>query len=88
MIILKEFRENMLSILLFSYNINNQNKLANIKPVENIKLKHSGKFPMDVMHESFSNASSPPLRNRYNAPVSYVSYLYVNVNCCWTSMIN
>ena len=43
---------------------------------------------MDVMHEYFSNASSPPLQNRYNAPVSYVSYLNVNVNCCWTSMIN
>lgn len=44
MIILKEFRENMLSILLFSYNINNQNKLANIKPVENIKLSIQASF--------------------------------------------
>lgn len=43
MIILKEFRENMLSILLFSYNINNQNNLANIKPV-NIKLSIQASF--------------------------------------------
>lgn len=44
MIIFKDFRENMLSILLFSYNINNQNKLVNIKPVENIKLSIQASF--------------------------------------------
>lgn len=44
MIIFTDFRENMLSILLFSYNINNQNKLVNIKPVENIKLSIQASF--------------------------------------------
>lgn len=44
MIIFTDFRENMLSILLFSYNINNQNKLVNIKPAENIKLSIQASF--------------------------------------------